>query len=117
MTEHQIQNEILRVYGTHPGLRLWRQNTGKARYISKGSVRTVSFGIPGQADLSGILPDGRRLEIEVKTADGRQSPEQRRFQAMIEKFNGMYILARSVEDVDRAFTAAGYFTGRDSDAD
>ena len=95
MTEKQLQNEILRTFGTIPRLRMWRANTGVAR-IEK---RVVRFGVPGQADLTGILPEGRRLEIEVKSPTGRQTPEQRSFQGIIEKFNGVYVLARSVEDV------------------
>jgi hypothetical protein len=56
--------------------------------------------------LSGILDDGRRIEIEVKTPSGRQSEQQKRFQDMIEKFNGIYILARSVEDAERGIEDA-----------
>ena len=59
----------------------------------------MRFGVPGQADISGILSDGRRLEIECKTSTGRQSAKQRAWQRMIEKYGGVYILARSVEDV------------------
>ena len=98
MTEKQIQNAILRVFGTDPQLRLWRANVGVARI----GRRIVRFGIPGQADLTGILPGGLRLEIEVKSANGRQSTEQHAFQRMIERFGGLYILARSVEDVQLA---------------
>lgn len=60
----------------------------------------MRFGTPGQADISGILaPSGRRIEIECKSATGRQSEQQRRFQAMIEKHGGLYVLARSTADV------------------
>lgn len=45
------------------GINLQRQNTGMA---TNPSGRKVRFGEPGNADLTGILPDGRRLEIEVK---------------------------------------------------
>lgn len=103
MNEKPIQNDILRVFGTLPTLRLWRANVGAARF----GRRAVRFGIPGQADLTGILPDGRRLEIEVKSPTGEQTTEQRRFQKMIERFRGVYVLARSVEDVRRQLVAAG----------
>ncbi len=96
MNEHQIQNAILREFGTRSDMRLWRANVGVARM---GKDRTVAFGLKGQADLSGILPDGKRLEIEVKSATGRQREEQVAFQRMIERFKGIYVLARSVEDV------------------
>lgn len=105
--EKVIQNDILRAFGTLPGLRLWRANVGVARI----GGRVVSFGIPGQADLTGIVPDGRRLEIEVKSAVGRQSPQQRSFQEMIERFHGIYILAKSVDDVRRGLAAAGVRLG------
>lgn len=95
MTEHQIQNEILRVFGSRSDMRLWRANTGVARY----GDRVVRFGVAGQADLTGILPNGTRLEIEVKDAKGRQSKSQQNYQRMIERFGGVYILARSVDDV------------------
>ena len=95
MKEKELQNEILRTFGTIPRLRIWRANTGVAQ-IDK---RFIRFGIPGQADLTGILPDGRRLEIEAKSPTGRQSDDQKNFQRMIEKFDGLYVLARSVDDV------------------
>ena len=104
LREKQIQNDILREFGTLPWLRIWRANTGVARI----GDRVVRFGVPGQADLTGILPDGRRLEIEVKSPTGRQSPDQQAYQRIIEKFNGVYILARSVEDVRRQLAAAGF---------
>jgi len=107
VTEKQLQNAILRAFGTLPVLRLWRANVGVARL----GRRVVRFGIPGQGDLTGILPDGRRLEIEVKTVAGRQSPAQRRFQEMMERFHGVYILARSIEDVRRELAARGVRLG------
>ena len=73
-SEKSIQNDILRAFGTRPALRLWRANCGAALL----GGRVVRFGIPGQADLTGILPDGRRLEIEVKSPTGRQTPQQTR---------------------------------------
>jgi len=102
--ERQVQNEILRAFGTRRWLRLWRANAGAARF----DRRVVCFGVPGQADLTGILPDGRRLEVEAKSATGRQSDDQRNFQRLIERFNGVYILARSAEDVRQVLLQAGY---------
>jgi hypothetical protein len=132
-SEHAIQNDILRHFGQRPGMRLWRANCGVAVMGMGPTARKVRFGIPGQADLSGVIqvvvlrvfrpriklgdepcfgapdryPDdgpviGLRLEIEVKSATGRQRPEQKAFQAMIQKYGGIYILARSVNDVHAA---------------
>ena len=102
VTERQVQHAILREFGTRSDMRLWRANAGAARI----GRRFIQFGIPGQADLTGILTGGRRLEIEVKSATGRQAPDQRAFQALVERFGGLYVLARSVEDVRRAINAA-----------
>ena len=103
MTEKQIQNAILREFGTRPDLRIWRANVGAARI----GRRVVRFGIPGQADLTGIAPDGRRLEIEVKSKDGRLSEDQKRFRDLIQRFKGIHIVARSVHDVYEQLTACG----------
>ncbi len=128
LKEKQIQNKILREYATRSDMRLWRGSTGKAvplayvRSIANAvksmdyrtaerllmSPPVLSFGLTGQADLSGILGDGfhpsagTRIEIEVKSETGRQSKEQAAFQGMIERFGGLYVLARSVEDVEKA---------------
>ena len=103
MTESQIQAAIIRTFGTLPTMRIWRANTGAARFGNQ----IVRFGVPGQADLTGILPDGHRLEIEVKSATGRQSQDQANYQRMIERFGGVYILARSVSDVAEALKQYG----------
>lgn len=96
MHEAELQQAILATLGARPDLRLWRQNTGMA--FSPDGKRAVRFGVPGQADLSGILAGGRRLEIEIKGPRGRQTPEQMFFGAMIARFGGLYIVAHSLQD-------------------
>lgn len=96
--EKLFQNEVLRTFATRSDMRLWRANTGVARM----GDRTVRFGVPGQADLSGILRGGTRLEIECKAPGGRQSKDQRNWQNIIERFGGIYVLAYSVGDVWKA---------------
>jgi len=63
---------------------------------SLGSQRGVS-------DLIAIK-DGKVIFIECKSqhAKSRQSGEQLIFQQQIEKHGGIYVLARSYEDVERA---------------
>jgi len=108
-----LQNKIIRAIGTRPDVRIWRSHPGGATLQG----RFVRFGIPGQADVTGILPvvqvlscphcDGQlstpplgvRLEIEVKTETGRLSKDQKNFQGMIERFGGIYIVARSPQAV------------------
>jgi len=54
---------------------------------------------PGVPDIVGILPDGKFLAIEVKTAKGRLSPHQERFIQNINDAGGLAFVARSPEDV------------------
>jgi hypothetical protein len=99
LSEQAIQHDILASFGALPWLRIWRSNTGLARPINRPEA-VVRFGVKGSADISGILRrDGRRLEIEVKAHRGRQTVEQLAYQAMITRMGGLYVLARSVEDV------------------
>ena len=90
MTEHEVQKEILD-YLKRIRLYHWRNNTGR-----RG---TVSYGFLGSADILGILSNGRFLAVECKSDTGKQSDLQKEFQLNIEANNGLYILARSIEDV------------------
>jgi len=99
MTEAQLVHVIQITFGARPGLRIWRNNTG-ATGTGNSFVR---FGLEGSADFLGILaPTGRFLAIECKTLKGRQTEAQKAFQAMVERMGGLYVLARSVEDVEQA---------------
>lgn len=95
MRETQLQSEILAKYGRDPNIRIWRANTGVAKF----GQRTVRFGLPGSADLSGLIRGGIRLEIECKAKGGVQGPRQKNFQKMIESLGGCYILAAKLDDV------------------
>lgn len=114
MAERDLLYLILSTWGAHPQLRIWRANTGVGWFANGQPARktdpgayAVKFGTNGQGDISGlVLPSGRRLEIETK-AKTKQSKEQKSFQKMIEAFGGLYVLARSLDDVDRALAALG----------
>lgn len=106
MTESPLIRDILEAWGAHPRVRIARINVGKA-YPPRSS-RLVTFGVPGTPDICGIIaPQGRWFGIECKSARGRQREDQETFQRVIERFGGLYVLARSVEDVDRALAALG----------
>lgn len=61
----------------------------------------MSFGYPGSSDILGILSGGRFLAVECKSATGVQSDKQKEFQARIEANGGLYLLVRSVADLER----------------
>jgi hypothetical protein len=103
MSEAHVLHSILHAWGNHPALRIARINTGAA--YPPGSKRLVRFGLPGTADIVGILaPHGRLLMIEAKTSTGKQRKAQAIMQRVVTQFGGLYCLARSLADVD-AFMA------------
>ena len=61
-----------------------------------------SADINGVADIIGVLPGGRFLAVECKSVRGRQTEPQRAFQEAVEASGGLYVLARSVEDLKDA---------------
>lgn len=107
--ERAVLLDVLRTLGALPWLRLWRASVGVARTLDGERIR--SFGIRGQADLSGILEGGVRLEVECKTDVGRQSKSQRIFQSVIEKYGGVYIVARSGRDALEQLRERGFPSG------
>lgn len=100
MKETSIVKSILSYLQLRPG-QYWRQNTGAVSIPAKRGNRFVRFGVPGAADITGIK-EGVRIEIEVKTSKGRLSENQKEYQRMIQENGGVYILARSIDDVVNA---------------
>lgn len=99
MNESQIQTAILKKLQSK-GFYVWRNNNGATYDHRIGGYRHNPYARRGVADIIGVLPDGRHLEIEVKTKTGKQSPDQAIHQKRVEELGGLYILARSVKDID-----------------
>lgn len=101
--EAEILRETLLALSALPGVVVWRQNSGL--YYTpdgRGGWRRVRSAIPGAADITGLCHGGRRLEVECKTSTGRQSEDQRTYQAVIERAGGLYVLARSAAEAVEA---------------
>ena len=97
MTEAVLQRLILGRL-QHAGIFAWRANTGAAQ---RGD-QVIRFGHRGQSDILGALPPaGRMLAIEVKSETGRQRPDQQLFGERVRAMGGLYVLARSLDDVSR----------------
>jgi hypothetical protein len=108
--ERDTLKAILRFLSLYPReLLAWRNNTGA---LSPAPGRFVRFGVPGSADITGILRGGRRLEIEVKAPRGRLSADQEAFGENIRRMGGLYVVAYSVEDVQEALRKAGVWSRR-----
>lgn len=113
--ETDLQQRIRLAVGLLPDVRLWRNNSGKLPDPRTG--RWVQFGVasPGGSDLIGykaitITPDmvGQKVAVftalEVKTATGRATPEQRRFIEHIRSAGGISGIVRSTNDALRIAT-------------
>jgi hypothetical protein len=79
----------------------WQDEHGNYIYGAKAGTSDKTVAIPAQEGRSAAF-----LALEVKSATGRQSPAQKAYQARVEAIGGLYILARSVEDVRSALIAA-----------
>lgn len=95
---------LIEIPKLYPAIRLWRSNRLDAMVPGRGGeMRRVQAGIDGQGDIQGIQgPMGRFISIEVKAGKDRQSIVQAGFQAFVQAHGGLYILARSLEDVVKA---------------
>lgn len=93
-TESTIQREVI-LQARRMGLHLWRQQAG---IIFTGQY-SIQLAPKGAADLTGILQDGRRLEVECKRRfGGIQSNDQKEWQGFIEKNKGIYLLVHSGDE-------------------
>lgn len=84
--------------------RIWwmRCNSGQMLGSHKGKKWCVRFGRRGMADIMAVRVIQGGLQIiwiEVKTATGEMSDDQRAFRIEVESQDMHYILARSLEDV------------------
>ena len=105
--ETNIMNKIM-IKMSQKGYLCWRNQVGLFKTLDG---RTVNIGIKGSSDLMAVKPTvitpemvGQTLAafvaVEVKTATGRQSEPQKKWQKAVEKLGVKYILARSEDDID-----------------
>ena len=101
ISEKHIQKTILD-YLAFKKIFHYRQNSGAFKTESGGYMRTAS--VSGLPDIVAIK-DGIYIGLEVKTATGRQSEEQREIQNRITAAGGLYLVVRSLDDVRKIFEA------------
>ena len=105
--ETNIMNKIM-IKMSQKGYLIWRNQVGLFKTLDG---RTVNIGIKGSSDLMAVKPTvitpemvGQTLAVfvavEVKTATGRQSEPQKKWQNAVEKLGVKYILARSEDDIE-----------------
>ena len=79
---------------------MWRQ--GAKLQVGEGTRQmpgkwTKGTGTKGSADISSTI-NGRSVKIEIKYGKDRQSDDQIRYQEMIEKAGGIYIIVKNFDD-------------------
>lgn len=79
-------------------IKCWRSNVGSGIFGESG-YRT--YGIIGSADITGLLPNGIRLEVECKAGKGgRLSIAQQKFAKAIRENSGVYLVCHGVEELE-----------------
>lgn len=105
-TEGRIKKACLR-YLKKKGIVSWNNPSGAVRVRPD---KWLHFGKKGSSDIIGILPGGRFLAIEVKTREGRLTPDQRDFLDTIRGQGGLALIVRDWKELDNALHKAGYIT-------
>ena len=93
--EFYIQSDIIKYFKENYPEYLIYSCPNEACYKRKGYFEAMGL-LPGVADLT-IITDKRPLFIECKSPDGRQSKEQRIFQANVERLGYKYYIVRSLQ--------------------
>jgi hypothetical protein len=94
VTETDRIGLILAAITPLPSGAFWRNNTGVLR---DRTGRAVRFGLTGSGDILGSY-HGRAVCLEVKTPEGKQRPDQRKFQLWWEAAGGIYAIVRTPEE-------------------
>lgn len=101
MTHSDLVNAIL--LEVSPLGLAWNNNTGA---LKDHTDRLVRYGLPGSSDVLACIK-GRFVGIEAKVGADRQSQKQKDFATALRQAGGVYILARSVDDVTNTLRLEG----------
>jgi hypothetical protein len=100
--ESEIQNticEYLALREKQKMLLYWRQNTGAIfdvkNNIHRAMPKHAKKGVP---DIC-VIKKGKFIGLEVKSATGRQSDDQKTFELFVTENGGFYYVVRSLEEV------------------
>jgi len=92
--ENDLKKAILSYLHFHK-IPAWRINSGAIKIQD----RYIRFSVPGISDIVGVLPDGRILAVETKSAGNRLTPAQKDFLDTITRNNGVAVVAYSINDI------------------
>ena len=110
MSEHQLQLAVTAylAVAVPPGV-AWSAVDHAAKLSPRQAGQRKARGVKrGQADYRFVLPPhGRSAEIELKIPGGYQSPEQRAWEAAVRDAGGLYMVCRSIPEVEGALRGWG----------
>lgn len=108
--EHLIQEQIVAFLRRHwcipidtdvmDGCKWAANDIARIKYIQVHKARGY---VKGQPDLVVLLPSGQVLLVEIKEKNGRQSTEQKIYQAAAENLGFRYVIWRSLADAVEFF--------------
>ena len=106
LSEREIEQSILAWLNYQPRCKAWKNKSQGTYDPYKKVFRRPSskFTEKGTSDILGIWY-GKMLCIEVKSAKGRLSPEQKAFLTEMAGLGAICLLARSLDNVIDAFDA------------
>lgn len=94
--ESDVLRAVLATLEMHPRVAfVARMNSG----VFQVEGRFIKAGFKGCSDIIGMLKGGRFLAVECKSSTGKESEDQRAFGAKVTADGGLYIVARTVDDV------------------
>lgn len=77
---------------------VWRNNSGAYKTESGHYVR---YGLKGSADILGLTPKGQFIAVECKFGTNKLQLSQEAFRDKVLSCNGIYIVAYSVDDLEK----------------
>jgi len=100
MTETQLQAQIFQYHWnnvpTERGL-LFHVNN-KARNAIEGAKFKAMGVVAGVSDLIYLKPGGKPILIEIKTDNGTQSTEQKKWELHVKSAGYQYLICKSLEE-------------------
>lgn len=102
MKESRVQ-DLARLALSRAGAVCFRNNVGTAEHWTGTGVQRVQYGLAkGSADIVGIvtMPDGvgRFFAVEIKAHNGRVSPEQEQWLALVRRAGAFGAVLRGPHD-------------------
>lgn len=98
--EHHLQKQVLQVVreARKPDVTVFACANAGRRSQRTGARMKAEGLMPGVADLCIMLPHGQAAWLELKTIKGRQSVEQKGFEARCIRLGHPYCLARTLDE-------------------